>query len=68
MRGVVGDDHRFYKKNGLYDFPQRDLGKQVFNLSMGMAFKLKPVRMQAFERMPEMYIQLHKQIVKSGKE
>lgn len=68
MRGVVGDDHRFYKKNGLYDFPQRDLGKQIFNLGMGMAFKLKPVRMQAFERMPEMYIQLHKQIVKSGKE
>lgn len=68
MRGVVGDDHRFYKKNGLYDFPQRDLRKQLFNLIMGMAFKLKTVRMQAFERMPEMYIQQHKQIVKSGKE
>ena len=68
MRGVVGDDHRFYKKNGLYDFPQKDLGKQAFNLGMGMAFKLKAVRMQAFERMPEMYIQLHKQILKSGKE
>ena len=65
---MVGDDHRFYKKNKLYDFPQRDLGRQVFNLGMGIAFKLKTVRMQAFERMPEMYIQLHKQIVKSGKE
>ena len=46
----------------------KDLGKQAFNLGMGMAFKLKAVRMQAFERMPEMYIQLHKQILKSGKE
>lgn len=68
MRGVVRDDHRFYKKHGLYDFPQKDLAKQVFNLGMGIAFILKPVRMQAFKLMPEMYIQLHKQIVKSGKE
>lgn len=67
MRGVVGDDHRFYKKRGLYDFPQKDIPKQFFNLGMGMAFKLKPVRVQAFERMPEMYILLHKQIVDSGK-
>ena len=30
MRGVVGDDHRFYKKRKLYDFPQKDLPKQTF--------------------------------------
>jgi len=30
MRGVVGDDHRFYKKHKLYDFPQKDLPKQTF--------------------------------------
>lgn len=68
MRGVVGDDHRFYKKHGLYDFPQRNLGKQVFNLGTGVAFRLKSVRQQAFERMPELYIKLHQEIVKSGKE
>ena len=67
MRGVVRDDHRFYKQNGLYDFPQKDLPKQAFNLGMGMAFMFKPDRMQAFERMPQMYIQLHKRIVTSGK-
>ena len=65
MRGVVGDDHRFYKKHGLYDFPQKDLGKQFFNLGMGLAFKSKTVRVQAFERMPEMYIKRHKDIVDS---
>lgn len=67
MRGVVRDDHRFYKKNGLYDFPQKDIPKQFFNLGMGTAFKLKFVRVQAFEQMPAMYIKLHEQIVKSGK-
>lgn len=67
MRGVVRDDHRFYKKHGLYDFPQKDIGRQLFNLGMGFAFMLKPVRIQAFERMPAMYIKLHEHIVKSGK-
>ena len=66
MRGVVKDDHRFYKERGLYDFPQRDLSKQVFNVFMGAAFRFKPVRLQAFERMPAMYIQQHKRIVDSG--
>lgn len=67
MRGVVKDDHRFYKEKGLYDFPQKDIGKEMFNLGMGLAFMLKPVRIQAFERMPELYIKLHKDIVDSGK-
>lgn len=68
MRGVVRDDHRFYKKQRLYDFPQKDLPRQAFNLGMGMAFTLRPVRIQAFERMPELYIKLHKQIVDSGRD
>ena len=67
MRGVVRDDHRFYKTHGLYDFPQKDIPKQLFNIAMGVAFTLKPVRLQAFELMPPMYIQLHKRIVDSGK-
>jgi len=66
MRGVVRDDHRFYKERGLYDFPQRNLSKQAFNVFMGAAFMFEPVRLQAFERMPAMYIQQHKRIVDSG--
>lgn len=68
MRGVVRDDHRFYKKNRLYDFPQKKIPQEVFNLGMGMAFTLKSVRLQAYERMPELYIKLHKDIVESGKD
>ena len=63
MRGVVKDDHRFYKERGLYDFPQKDLSNQLYNVFMGAAFMFKPVRLQAFERMPAMYIQQHKRIV-----
>lgn len=67
MRGVVPDDHQFYRRNGLYDFPQKDVPKQLFNLGMGIAFKAKPVRLQAWKRMPKLYIQLHKNIVDSGR-
>ncbi|MCL4561308.1 MAG: hypothetical protein M1281_11920 [Chloroflexi bacterium] len=64
---MVGDDHRFYKKHGLFDFLQKDIGKQLFNMGMGIAFVFKLLRIQASDRMTEMYIQQRKQIVKSGK-
>ncbi len=68
MRGVVGDDHRFYKTHGLYDFPQKNWGRQFFNLVMGLAFRFKKIRIQAFESMPDLYIKKHKEIVQSGKD
>lgn len=67
MRGVVRDDHRFYKQRKLYDFPQRRLGNQLFNLFMGFAFVLKPVRLEAYKRMKPLYIAKQKQLVDSGR-
>ncbi len=29
MRGIMKDDHKFYKENGFYDFPQRERGKMM---------------------------------------
>ncbi len=42
--------------------------KSVNFLGMGLAFKFKSVRLQAYERMLDMYIQLHKEIVDSGEQ
>lgn len=67
MRGVVRDDHRLYRERDLYDFPQRDLPNEAFNLFMGAAFMFKPVRLQAFNTMKPLYILQHKKIVDSGK-
>jgi len=67
MRGVVRDDHRFYKQRKLYDFPQRKLGNELFNLFMGFAFILKPVRLQAYNSMKPLYIAKQKHLVDSGK-
>lgn len=29
MRGIMKDDHKFYKENGCYDFPQKNRGKMI---------------------------------------
>lgn len=34
MRGVMTADHRFYRDQGLYDFPQKRLRRRIFNRIM----------------------------------
>ncbi len=66
--GVVRDDHRFYKERKLYDFPQKDIKNQLFNIFMGgRAFMFKFMRMQAYNNMKPLYILQHKHIVDSKK-
>lgn len=35
MRGMMKEDHRFYKKHGLYDFPQKQKGYALFIRMVG---------------------------------
>lgn len=65
MRGFAKDDHRFYRKNKLYDFPQRKIGNQMFNILMGIPFSFRFFRREAHKKIPEMYILQHKHIVDS---
>jgi multimeric flavodoxin WrbA len=50
MRPVFQADHRYYRRNGLYDFPQRNLGRRLLNLFLPGLLRLPPVR-RRFERM-----------------
>lgn len=34
MRGLVRADHLYYRRQGLYDFPQQDWGRHLFNWAM----------------------------------
>lgn len=67
MRGVVRDDHRFYKERKLYDFSQKNLKNQLFNLFMGVATTFKFVRLGAYQNMQPLYILEHKRLVDSDK-
>ena len=35
MRGLMKADHKFYKKHGVYDFPQKQKGRMLFIMLIG---------------------------------
>lgn len=44
LRFVFQADHRYYKKHGLYDFPQKQIGMRLTNAVMMLATKIPKVR------------------------
>lgn len=40
MQGMMQADHRFYKKNHLYDFPQKKVGRILFMKAVGTALRM----------------------------
>lgn len=44
LKGVFAADHKYYKKNGLYDFPQRNRRKRLTTALMYIAMKLPFIR------------------------
>lgn len=43
MRGIMKDDHKFYIKNGLYDFPQKERGKMIALCFAGSLMRNKKI-------------------------
>lgn len=44
MRGLMKEDHRFYKKNGIYDFPQKEIGSILKMSMVGMLLLIPSMR------------------------
>jgi multimeric flavodoxin WrbA len=40
LRQVFVADHQYYKKNGYYDFPQKNIGLRLYNIMMGILNKI----------------------------
>lgn len=47
MRGLMKEDHRFYKKNGLYDFPQKEVKQILLMNFVGLLMIFKRFRKNA---------------------
>ncbi|MBS3910019.1 MAG: NAD(P)H-dependent oxidoreductase [Actinobacteria bacterium] len=45
-KGVFLADHKHYKSQGFYDFPQKKLKMRANSLMLGSMFRIKPVRTQ----------------------
>lgn len=44
MQGLMQADHKFYKKHGQYDFPQKQMGRVLFMYLVGTAMKSKKLK------------------------
>ena len=44
MRGIMKADHKFYKKHGVYDFPQKQRGRMMLMCMLGSLMRNKKVK------------------------
>ena len=44
MRGIMKADHEFYKKHGVYDFPQKQRGRMILMCMLGSLMRNKKVK------------------------
>ena len=44
MRGIMKADHEFYKKHGVYDFPQKQRGKMMLMCLLGSLVRNKKIK------------------------
>jgi hypothetical protein len=53
MRAVFRADHAWYKKNGMYDFPQNNLRDRIFTTFLSLLLSIPSVRKKADKEMKE---------------
>jgi multimeric flavodoxin WrbA len=58
MRAVFKADHAYYKKHGLYDFPQSDLPRRFHTSLLSLFLSVPSVRKKAEQQMNQHMIQL----------
>jgi len=60
-------DHRYYRRHGWYDFPQKDLGSQLRNLLLMTLCLIPKIRRDIYERrMKEEMIKPFRRLLKTG--
>ena len=58
MRFPFQADHKYYKKNGLYNFPQKDTKTRIQNMTLTLLTKIPTIRRQIYHK------QLKKEMIK----
>ena len=62
MRGLMKADHEFYKKNGVYDFPQKQTGRMVAMYLVGEAMRNPKLKAKMGGKMTEGMLLPYKKI------
>lgn len=64
MRGMMRADHKFYKKQGIYDFPQKNVGKALMMYGVGALLSSEKVLSKMGNRMNEGMLMPYQQMFK----
>jgi multimeric flavodoxin WrbA len=64
MRGMMKADHKFYKKQGIYDFPQKNKGKSLLMYAVGALLSSEKILSKMGNRMNEGMLMPYEQILK----
>lgn len=68
MRGLMKADHEFYKKHGVYDFPQKQRGKMIKMSIIGALIRNPKVKAKMQNSIREKMIEPYKKIIEGRKE
>jgi hypothetical protein len=67
LRFVFQADHRFYSKNGYYDFPQKKIGLRMVNILLGLLFRIPGIRRRFDQVIRKKMIEPHQKVVESAR-
>ena len=67
MRGLMKEDHRFYKAHGFYDFPQKRKGTTAAMYLVGAMMKNKKLSQKMGSKMTEGMIMPYKKVLEKEK-
>ena len=68
MRGLMKADHKYYKKHGVYDFPQKQRGKMMLMCLLGSLVRNKKIKAKMGNKFNEGMIAPYKKVISKIKE
>lgn len=63
--GLMREDHKFYKKHGFYDFPQKKVGERLKMKLVGYLLSIPFVKMKIGGNMQEIVVKPYKKVIES---
>lgn len=67
MRGIMKADHLFYKKHGVYDFPQKQRGKMMAMCLLGSLVRNKKIKKKMGNKFNEGMLMPYQKVLKESK-
>lgn len=66
MRGIMKADHIFYKKKGVYDFPQKERGKMMVMCLLGAMVRNPKIKKKMGNKMNEGMVAPYKKVIEKA--